>query len=127
MEPITVVISALALGAKAAMKPAVKQAVQDAYGGLKTLIVRKFGGRDEALERRLDDHQQDPETYEKPTEKVLTGVGAADDQGVVDLATELLQLLEQDEPGVTGGLVGQINAQGGKVVVVGGDVGTINL
>ncbi len=127
MEPISVLLTALALGAKEALKPTVKQAVKDAYIGLKALIVRKFSGREPELGRRLADNEQHPEAYEKPTAVMLARVGADGDQEVVDLATVLLQLLEQEVPGVSGGLVGQINALGGKVVVVGGDVGNINL
>ncbi len=49
------------------------------------------------------------------------------DQEIIDKATVLLQLLERGSPGATGGLVGQINAAGGKVLVVAKNDGFINM
>jgi hypothetical protein len=38
MDPITIIVTALALGAAAGLKPTAEQAVQDAYAGVKRLI-----------------------------------------------------------------------------------------
>lgn len=42
MDPITMIVSAIALGAAAGLKPTAEQAVKDAYAGLKALIQLKY-------------------------------------------------------------------------------------
>ncbi|MGA7732447.1 MAG: hypothetical protein WCD37_14405 [Chloroflexia bacterium] len=43
MDPITLIVTALALGAAAGLKPTAEKAVKDAYEGLKGLILSRFG------------------------------------------------------------------------------------
>ena len=43
MEPISLILAALAAGAAAAAKDTAGTAVKDAYEGLKALIKKKFG------------------------------------------------------------------------------------
>ena len=120
MDPITVILSALAVaGSKVA-----DQAIRDGYAGLKALILRKFGKAQPKLEERIDDYVEDQETFERPAEKALRDAGVAADQEVVDRAVELLRAAESTQPGVTGGLVGSITARN---VVVGQQIfGNIN-
>jgi hypothetical protein len=42
MEPVTTIVTALALGAAAGLKPTAEQAVKDAYSGLKELIKTRY-------------------------------------------------------------------------------------
>ena len=115
MDPVTVILGALV----AASARVTGQAVSDAYTGLRALIVRKFGHANPRLEQHLDDYVGDPDTYEKPAQKVLREVGAGEDEELVAQAVNVLKLAEQSAPGITGGMVGQINAEG---VVVAGNV-----
>lgn len=120
MDPITVILSALAVaGSKVA-----DQAIRDGYAGLKALILKKFGKAQPKLEERIDDYVEDQETFERPAEKALRDAGVAADQEVVDRAVELLRAAETSRPGVTGGLVGQINAR--NVVVAQQIFGNVN-
>jgi hypothetical protein len=108
LDPITVILSALAVaGGKVGAR-----AIQDGYAALRSLILRKFGHGDSKLKERIDDYVADQETFQKPAEKALRDAGVGTDQEVIDRAVELLRQAEADKPGVTGGLVGQINAQG---------------
>src|ERR1051326_6361690 len=107
MDPITIILSALSF----ASSEVGDQAVKDAFAGLKSLIVRKFQATQPKVEERLDEFAQDPDSWEKPMARTLREAGADRDQEVIDLATQLLKLAEAASPGVTGGLVGQINAQ----------------
>src|SRR5262249_19239509 len=108
MDPITVILSALAVaGGKVGA-----QAIQDGCAAAGSLILRKFGRSQPKLEERIDDYAADQKTFQKPAEKALRDAGAGTDQEVIGRAIELLRQAEADKPGITGGLVGQINAQG---------------
>lgn len=128
MEPITVIVTALVAGAAAALKSTTEQAVKDTYAGFKHLVLDRYGDQGDVggavaqLEKKPDSEGRKATLQEE-----LSGTAAGQDQELVDRAVALLKEAEGQSPGITGGLVGQINAAGGKVTVIGGSVHTLNM
>jgi hypothetical protein len=91
MEPISLIVGALGMGAAAAAKQVGGKVVQDAYDGLKRLIEDRYkrGGAIQAL-------QEDPssEMQKKALEESLTKAGADKDPDVVRSAGALTHALE---------------------------------
>ncbi len=94
MEPITAIVTALALGAAAALKEVSGQAVKDAYGALKALIQRKYAQVPLAeLEAKPDSKDRRGVIEEK-----LTAAGAVDDEELLQRAKALLEAVHQQAP-----------------------------
>ena len=90
IDPVSLIIAALVAGASASAKDVAGMAVKDAYSTLKDLIKRKFVDSKKA-EETLANHEEDPDTYEKPMKKVLQQSGADQDQQIIQAAEQLLQ------------------------------------
>ena len=93
MEPVTLIIAALAAGAGLGLKDAASSAITDAYSALKTLVSRKLTGR-QAGELVLAQHEQAPDVWEKPLAAELSAAGAADDQNLIRAAQAFLTLID---------------------------------
>ena len=117
MDPVSLIVTALATGAGAALKDTASQAVKDAYQALKGLLGRKVAARP-AAQDVLSHHEEDPEVWEKPLASELGKVGAGDDAEVVAAARRLLELA--DPQGAAAGKY-IVTVSGGKGVVVGDD------
>jgi hypothetical protein len=97
MDPITLILSALAAGASAGtldeLQDEVKDKVKAAYGKLRDLLGKRFreAGTPNA-EGTLADYEDDPDTYEKGLSKKLTAAGADTDADVLSAAQALLDL-----------------------------------
>lgn len=98
MEPITLILTALATGASAGALDVLKDDVKDkakaAYERLHDLVGQRFRGNPSA-EIMLSEHQADPETYAVPLAKKLSEAGAGDDAELVATARALMELLDQ--------------------------------
>ena len=92
MDPITLIVTALVAG----VADTANQAVKDAYNGLKTLILHKFADKPKAQET-LADHEQDPETYEKPLKKALTEAHIEEDQAILEAAQRVMTLVQPQQ------------------------------
>jgi hypothetical protein len=128
MDPVSVIVSAIAMGASTALKATAGDVIKDSYRAFKELLLRKYGKHGDTAEA-VEKLEKNPESQPRKDvlKEELTNAGAHKDQEVVDKSTELLKVLESKSPGVTGGMVGQINAAGGKVVVAGTISGTFNM
>jgi hypothetical protein len=100
MDPVTLIVTALAAGAASALQDGTSAAVKDAYVRLKALVTRRFAGRAKA-ELVLAEHQAAPQTWEKPLAEELSAVGAESDADLVAAAQALMSLV--DEAGSRGG------------------------
>jgi hypothetical protein len=88
MEPIlTTIISALVAGAVAKAKDVASQAVSEAYQGLKSLIVRKLGGKSGAVQSIEDD--PDSESAQASLAEVLAKQQLHQDAELKTLADRL--------------------------------------
>ena len=96
MDPITLIVTALAAGAAVAAKDVATDAVRDAYAGLKALVIRKFGSSG-AVEANLQQVEAEPENeiWQAALQQGLTQAGADADQAVLTQAHSLLDLLAE--------------------------------
>ena len=93
MDPVTLIVTALASGAASALQDDAKSGVKAALTRLRDLarkrLTRRPGG-----EFVLAQHEQTPDVYGKPLEHELRESGATDDPGLISAALELMQLLD---------------------------------
>jgi len=117
MDPVSVILAALAAGASAATKDTASQAVKDAYAGLKALVKKHFEKKPQA-EMALAEYGQDPDTWQKPLQKSLVEVGADQDEAIVRQAQKVLKLVNPQQASQ-----GKYNVQigEGKGIVIGDD------
>jgi len=90
MEPLSLIVAALAAGAAAAAKDTASAAIKDAYQGLKGLVQRKVAGSPAAAVV-LEEHAKDPDTYDAPLKKTLIAAAADQDAAILQAARELLE------------------------------------
>jgi roadblock/LC7 domain-containing protein len=119
MEPIALIVTALAAGASSGviegLAGTVKENANAAFAKLLKLTRRRFKGNASA-EVILSEHQNDPAAYEAPLAKKLAGAGAADDTELLAAAMALMELLDQS--GANSGKY-NVTIKGSKGVQVG--------
>ena len=115
MDPVTLILTALAAGAALGVKDTASAAVKDAYEGLKALVKNRFTGRRDG-ELVLARYEEAPDSWEGPLAAELTGVGAAADVELVAAAQAVMRLVDE-----AGSRAGKYNVQvhGGQGVQVG--------
>jgi len=96
MDPVSSIVTALACGAIAGLKPTAEQIVKDSYNGLKQLIQRKYKESQGSLELL----EKDPESDLKKAvvEEDLNKTDIRDDVEVLEKAQDLLAVLQRSSP-----------------------------
>jgi len=117
MDPVSLVLAALATGVTAAAQDTASQAVKDAYAGLKALVKKHFEKKPQA-EMALAEYEKDKDTWEKPLQKSLVETGADQDEAIVRQAQQVLKLVNPQQASQS-----KYNVQigDGKGIVIGDD------
>jgi hypothetical protein len=115
MDPVTLILTALAAGAAAGAKDTASTAVKDAYAGLKAKIKTLLSRRKDG-ELVLARYEESPRTWEAPLASELAAAGADKDEGLVTAAQAVLSMA--DEPGWRAGKY-TVQIHGGQGVQVG--------
>ncbi len=115
MEPVSLILAALAAGAAAGATETASQAVQDAYSGLKGLLQKRLAGKPQA-EMALAEYEKDADTWEKPLQKSLVETGLDRDEQVLQQAQQVMKLVQPQQASQ-----GKYNVQigEGKGIVIG--------
>ena len=93
MDPVTLIVTALAAGAASALQDGASDAVKNAYARLKALVAKRFADRPKG-ELVLAEHEAAPQTWEKPLAAELSASGAEGDADLVGAAQALMSLVD---------------------------------
>jgi hypothetical protein len=96
MEPITAIVTALALGAAAGLKGTTEQMIKDGYTTLKTVIKSKFPQASASVDQL--DRAPDSKARRAVVEEDLTKEGAGHSAEVLQEAKALLDVIAQRAP-----------------------------
>ena len=99
MDPVTIIVSALAAGAAAGLKPAAEKAITDAYAAFKTAMTKKFGSSRDLVEA-VEKLEQRPDSAgrQQMLSEEVTAAKADQDEELLRAATALLEKV-QAQPG----------------------------
>lgn len=94
MDPLTMIVSALAAGAAAGLKPTAEKAIKDAYEAVKGFVQRKYPKVDlTPIERKPES-----EAKRESVQEDLAETGAEKDQELLKEIMKLVEALKQSVP-----------------------------
>jgi hypothetical protein len=94
MDPVTLIVTALAAGAALGLKDTASAAVTDAYEWLKALTAKRLAGRTDG-ELMLARHAEAPAAWEASLTAELAAAGADRDRDLVGAAQALMKLADE--------------------------------
>jgi len=99
MDPVTLILTALTVGAAASVKDTTSIAIKDTYDGLKALIKNKFAGKPKA-EAALVDYEDDPETFENPLKKAFAEAHIEQEKEIIEAAQRLMAQVKPQQAAI---------------------------
>ena len=94
MDPVTLIVTALAAGAASGLQDGASAAVRDAYARVMALVKKRFANRPKG-ELVLAEHQAAPQTRDAPLAVELSAAGAESDADLVAAAQALMNLVDE--------------------------------
>jgi hypothetical protein len=94
MDPITLIVTALAAGAASALQDATSSAVKDAYARLTARVKKRLAAQPDG-DLVLARHESAPQAWEGPLAAELSAAGAGDDPELVATAQALMSLVDE--------------------------------
>ena len=123
MEPVSLLLAALAAGATAAARDTAGAVVKDAYAGLKALLKRKLAAKPMAA-AAVDAHASDAATSELVLRAALAEPALTGDVALLDAAR---QLLAQADPSGEVAARYSIHIEGNVTGMVGTNQGSVTM
>ncbi|ODT85507.1 MAG: hypothetical protein ABS69_00765 [Nitrosomonadales bacterium SCN 54-20] len=96
MDSLTIIVTSLAAGIAASLKPTAEQAIKDAYASVKALVQRKYA----ALSEDTLEQKPDSETKWVSVKEYLIEAGAAEDNELLDKAKLLLDTIKTHDQSI---------------------------
>jgi hypothetical protein len=93
VDPVSLIVGALAVGAGAGIRESASAAVRDAYQGLRDRL-RRLWSRQSAAAAVLDQYQAEPAVFEAPLRHYLRQDQVAGDAEVLALARRLMESVD---------------------------------
>jgi hypothetical protein len=100
MDPVALIVAALAAGTALGLHDSAPTTMLDAYALLRTLVRKRLAGRPDGA-MVLARHAEAPHTWQGPLTAELTAAGAAMDEDLVAAAATVLRLTDSginDQP-----------------------------
>jgi hypothetical protein len=94
MDPVTLIVTALAAGAASALQDDAKEAVKAAYARLREMLKQRFSGH-KVGELALAEYEAAPDMWEPQLRAELAATGAENDPDLVDAAQALMSLVDR--------------------------------
>ena len=105
IDPVSLILTALAAGAGIIGQEAVSEVTKDAYQKLKALIQHRLADKPQA-EIILQKHEENPEIWKEPLRQELIDIQASQDNEIIRAAQQLMTIINPQQAGM-----GKFNVQ----------------